>query len=328
MNDNRSVTAVFIPNGPFSLNISVNGNGSVTSPGTGIQGPYNCSEVVGLIAEVDPGYAFISWGGNNTTIANPGYPSTNFTMYDNYSITANFGLLPTSSFGDANGDGNISIMDYSAVRQMLFGKRAFNPGGDADQNGILNILDYSYVRLMLFGKKPVVDKYEVSYDFLSGAGSNRWAKINTISSTPPANHFDNESGWTAATTTDYNNISLTDSNIWSIAGTPGNYSALQCKFALVEIPSSITSIGVTLNGSSNINGSTLRFWSWNFSSSSWTQIGSFSMTTTIASHSSWTAWDKVYANYINGSNMFILASLNTSAADLNIDYIKLSVAHP
>ena len=330
MNSNQSVTAVFIPNGPFFLNISVNGNGFVTSPsGTSPYGPYNCSDVVDLKAEVESGYEFISWSPDTGTIDNPYLPSTTITMYDNYSITANFGLPPTGFYGDANRDGNLSLSDYSAVQRMRFGKTPFNPGGDANIDGNLSLSDYSTVQRMRFGKTPIVDKYEVSYDFLSGAGSNKWAKRNTISVTPPDNNFDSESGWTNASPTDYSNISLTDSNVWSITGTPGNYSALQCKFTIVNNPVNITSIGVTLNGSSNITSSTLRLWAWNFTTNSWSQIGSnFTMNTSIASYSLWTAWGKVYTNYINSSNMFILASLNTSAADLNIDYIKLSVAHP
>ena len=95
-------------------------------------------------------------------------------------------------------------------------------------------------------------------------------------------------------------------------------------------PADITSIGVTHNGSSNINGSILRFYVWNFSASSWRQIGTdFSMTTGIASYTSWSFWGKVYASYINPtSQMFILATLNTTNASLNVDYIKLEIAHP
>src|SRR5690606_15305916 len=103
----------------------------------------------------------------------------------------------------------------------------------------------------------------------------------------------------------------------------------QCKFTVVNNPADITSIGVTLTGSSSIDASTLRFYAWNFDTESWTQIGSdFSITTSIASYSSWTAWGKVYADYIDGSQyMYILAVLNTANANLNVDYLKLTVAH-
>ena len=297
---NITVTANFASSEPFYLNVSVNGNGSVTAPGTGTFGPYNCSAVVNLSAAPDLGYEFVSWSGDTATIANPYSPSTNITMNGNYSITANFGLPPTGFYGDANRD------------------------------GVLNLSDYSTVQLMRFGRRPIIDKYEVSYDFLSGADSNKWAMIKTIPSIPPGNNFDAESGWTAAGPTDYANIATTDANVWTISGTAGNYSALQCKFTIVNNPTNITSIGVTLNGSSSINGSILRFYAWNFSASSWTQIGTgLSTNTSISSYPAWAAWGKVYANYIDGSqHMFILAALNTTSANLNIDHIKLSVAYP
>ncbi|MFA5367750.1 MAG: hypothetical protein WC333_07730, partial [Dehalococcoidia bacterium] len=325
-----TVTANFAISGPFNLDISVNGNGSVTDPGEGPSGPYNCGNTIDLLAEPELGYEFVSWSGDISAIANPYSASTTITMYDNYSITANFGLPPTGFYGDANRDGLLSLADYSAVQLMRFGKRPFNPGGDANCDGLLSLSDYSAVQLMRFGKRPIVDKYEVSYDFLSGADSNKWAKSKTIASAPPADNFDNESGWTNATAGNYDDIALTDDNVWTITGASGLYSALQCKFTVVNNPADITSIGVTLTGSSSIDASTLRFYAWNFDTESWTQIGSdFSITTSIASYSSWTAWGKVYADYIDGSQyMYILAVLNTANANLNVDYIKLTVAHP
>ena len=172
---------------------------------------------------------------------------------------------------------------------------------------------------------------EPARDFLSGADSNRWARSNTLNALPPTltSTFDSAPpGWTNATAPDYSNIALNDSSVWTITGTPGNYSAIQCKFTLAEIPDSIVSIGVTLNGSSGTNGSTLRFWAWNFNASSWTQVGSFTLNTSVSSCSAWTAWGKVFSSYISGSNMFILAALNTSNTNLNVDYIKLDIAYP
>ncbi|MFA5056367.1 MAG: S8 family serine peptidase [Dehalococcoidia bacterium] len=329
--DNITVTANFVSGEPFYLDISVNGNGSVTGPGEGTFGPYNCDNTIDLLAEPELGYEFVSWSGDISAIANPYSASTTITMYDDYSITANFGLPATGFYGNADQDGMLSIGDYSSLRLMLFNKQSFNPGGDADQDGTLSIGDYSHLRLMLFNKQPIVDKYEVSYDFLSGASSNKWAKSKTVSSVPPADNYDNESGWTdAIIPNDYDDIALTDSDVWTITGSPGLYSALQCKFTVVNNPADITSIGITLNGSSSIAGSTLRFYAWNFDTESWTQIGSdFSMTTSIASYSSWAAWGKVYADYIDGSQyMYILAILNTANANINVDYLKLTVAHP
>jgi Leucine-rich repeat (LRR) protein len=281
---------------------------------------------------------------NNSEIATSDYVNLAFNPLSTASINTYVPALqprgvhvdystPTGLYGDANGDGELSIMDYSSVRLMLFGKKAFNPGGDANKDGELSIMDYSSIRLMLFGKKASENRYEDSYDFalrFSPVGSECWAKSNSISALPLAlsDNFDTDpDGWVAAGSADYGNIASTNGNVWTITGTPGNYSALQCKFVLGENTDAVTSIGVTLNGSAETNGDSLQFWAWNFNASSWTQIGStFPMTTDIASYVAWTAWGKVYADYIDGDGyMYILANLASANADLNVDYIKLNV---
>jgi hypothetical protein len=231
--------------------------------------------------------------------------------------------------GDANGDGEISIMDYSALKLMLLGRMAFVPGGDANGDGELSIMDYSALKLMLLGKRSSENLYEVSCDFSYGAMSDRWARSNSMPATPPTlsdNFGTSPDGWVNASPTDYNKILLTDSNVWTIAGTPGNYSALQCKFSIDVNPDAITSIGVTLNGSAETNGDKLQLWVWDFDAGAWTQIGgNLSMSTDIASYTAWTAWGKVYADYIDDDGyMYILANLNNANQDFNVDYIKLT----
>jgi len=313
--------------------------GTVTTPGIGNYS-YVCNTSVPITAVADPCYHFINWTGSGVDagkVANPNASSTTILMDGNYSVQANF--IPTSGFyGDASGDCEIDIMDYASVRLMLFGKKAFNPGADANPDGELDIMDYASVRLMLFGKKPILAKYEVSYDFTSGNDSNKWAKSSSISAPPPALNktFETDTGWVNATATQYNNISITDGAVWNISGASGKYAALQCKFTLVEAAANITSIGITLNGSAKTNGDILKLWAWNFSSSSWKQLGiygsgttNFSMTTNIATYSAWTAWGKVYSNFIDSNGyMYILANLNNASEYLYVDYIKLTVAHP
>ena len=60
------------------------------------------------------------------------------------------------------------------------------------------------------------------------------------------------------------------------------------------------------------------------------QLGAdLSITTNLSTYTIWSFWGKVYSSYIDPSyHMFILAILNTPAANLNINYIKLYVAHP
>jgi C1A family cysteine protease len=337
MNGNYSIRANFVSVGSFYLNISSTANGTVTTPGIG-SFTRNCSQVVNLSAIPAQGYTFTGWSGNTSTIANVSAANTNITMNGNYSISANFSLLPTGFYGDANRDGDINVLDYSAVKLMILGKTRLDAGGDANHDGDINVMDYSAVKLMILGKTPRIDKYEVLYNFSSGTGSNKWARNSSISAPPPALNktFETDTGWTNATTEQYNNISSTDGNVWNISGASGKYAALQCKFtidSIVGAAANITSIGITFNGSAKTGGDVLQFYAWNFSSNSWNQIGSNrSMTTNISTYTEWALgnkWGKVYTNYINGSGyMYILANLNNVSENLYVDYIKLAILHP
>jgi uncharacterized repeat protein (TIGR02543 family) len=95
MDDSYSITANFAPEpGWYSLTISSTPGGNVTEPGMGTTYVYGNSTVVNLTAVNYTGYQFVGWTGNVTTIADVNAASTNITMNDSYSITANFALEP------------------------------------------------------------------------------------------------------------------------------------------------------------------------------------------------------------------------------------------
>jgi len=86
-----SVTANFELNpGWCSLTVS-SGGGSVTTPGEGVF-VYAVNTTVDLVAESNEGYPFLKWAGDIDTIADIRATVTNVTMYDSYSITAQFGV--------------------------------------------------------------------------------------------------------------------------------------------------------------------------------------------------------------------------------------------
>jgi hypothetical protein len=92
MHDSYSITASFeIDEGWCSLTTSSTEGGSVTEPGEGIH-VYQANAPVSLVAQADERYHFVGWTGDVAAIGNPGAASTNITMYDSYSITANFEL--------------------------------------------------------------------------------------------------------------------------------------------------------------------------------------------------------------------------------------------
>jgi hypothetical protein len=94
MYDCYSITANFeLDEGWYSLTISSTEGGEVTTPGEGTF-VYAASTVVGLVAEPGEHYDFVEWTGDVSTIADVYTASTNITMNDSYSITADFELEP------------------------------------------------------------------------------------------------------------------------------------------------------------------------------------------------------------------------------------------
>ncbi len=92
MYDSYSITANFeIDEGWCSLTTFSTEGGSVNEPGEGTH-IYEVDTPVSLAAHPDQHYHFVRWTGDVTAIANPEAASTNITMYDSYSITANFEL--------------------------------------------------------------------------------------------------------------------------------------------------------------------------------------------------------------------------------------------
>ena len=78
----------------YNLRVSSTSGGSVTSPG---EGTFACNEgeVINLVATPDTGCQFIEWTGDVGNVANVNAASTIITMNGDYSITANFELMPT-----------------------------------------------------------------------------------------------------------------------------------------------------------------------------------------------------------------------------------------
>jgi hypothetical protein len=92
MSDSYSITANFeIDEGWCSLTTSSTEGGSVTEPGEGTH-VYQANTPVSLAAQADELYHFVDWTGDVAAIGNPQAASTNITMTDSYSITANFEL--------------------------------------------------------------------------------------------------------------------------------------------------------------------------------------------------------------------------------------------
>ena len=269
-------------------------------------------------------------------------PTVSATMSATPSPTPS--ATPTATprqYGDADGDYDIDAADFSQVRQVILEKDPPNAGTDADADADVDPADFSQVRNIIFEMASASDMEIATYDFSTGAGVDNvavWKNIAAI----PADHFGNETGWTEATSPQYNNISLEDTGDWTIDGVAGNYTALQCRFGIGEAPGNITCIDVSLVGSSEVEGDLMRFYLWNASGGAWTSLGEwasggmvdFSMSTGEDSYSANTFYlglslGEVFDDYVDGSgDMYVLYAHNTSDRDLTIDYIDVQVMTP
>jgi alpha-tubulin suppressor-like RCC1 family protein len=79
------------PEGYYGLEVTSTYGGSVTTPGEELFA-YAPDTTVELVAEPDDHHHFVNWTGDVDTISDVTAPATNITMYDNYSIIANFEL--------------------------------------------------------------------------------------------------------------------------------------------------------------------------------------------------------------------------------------------
>ncbi len=104
MNANKTVTAVFSEIPTYTLQLSINGQGTITpSPGSYIHEP---GDLVAISATPAEGWRFVNWTGG---VADPNSPSTTVTLDANKNITANF--APRDSFAltvNIEGEGSTS----------------------------------------------------------------------------------------------------------------------------------------------------------------------------------------------------------------------------
>jgi hypothetical protein len=96
MDEAKSVTANFALLS-YDLTVSSTDGGEATSPGEDTF-TYDCGTVVDLVTAAEEGYYFVNWSGDVDTIANINAPTTTITMMGDYSITADFELIPPGQF--------------------------------------------------------------------------------------------------------------------------------------------------------------------------------------------------------------------------------------
>ena len=88
----------------YDLTVSATEGGSVTTPGEGLFGPYDCGTIEDLVATAQGCYEFVNWTGDVSTVADTSDPTTTITVKGDYTVQANFApigpaLLISSSAG-------------------------------------------------------------------------------------------------------------------------------------------------------------------------------------------------------------------------------------
>jgi len=94
MDEAKSLTANFALLS-YDLTADSTDGGEVTSPG---EDTFTCGTVVDLVAVAEEDYYFVNWSGDVDTIANINASTTTITIMGDYSITANFELIPPGQF--------------------------------------------------------------------------------------------------------------------------------------------------------------------------------------------------------------------------------------
>jgi hypothetical protein len=118
-------------------------------------GPYTYGQVITVTASAQAGYLFSGWSVTGaSTLSNSTALSTSLTVYDNFTLTANFTVRP---LGDINGDGVVDEKDLAILNARLNGFD-ISPytAADCDLNhdGHVTTADRVILRRILNGPAP------------------------------------------------------------------------------------------------------------------------------------------------------------------------------
>ena len=110
MNDDYSITVNFepLPSVEYSLTMNSTEGGEVTIPG---EGSFTCDagKVVNLLAVADEHYQFVEWTGDVDHVDDIYAAETTITVWDDYSITANFELVEYTLSVNSTEGGSVTV---------------------------------------------------------------------------------------------------------------------------------------------------------------------------------------------------------------------------
>lgn len=188
--------------------------------------------------------------------------------------------------------------------------------------------------LLVMAALPVASAATTTYDYSSGAGTNKWAYLEECSVKPPSGNSEPNTEFSSG---EYNNINENDGTMQENEASVGSYAAHRFNFTISENIDSISQIYVFWNGIGldtllllPINGATLYIW--NYDSGSYEQLNTTSdenevdLTGTITSN---------IGNYMDANgHLIILVEQNSKTSTLLVaskiytDYSRLTLLLP
>ena len=164
-----------------------------------------------------------------------------------------------------------------------------------------------------------------TYDFTSGAGSNKWGYELEVSASPPSTN-----DTPSSTTMTYSNISSDNSTYEQAYIKNGNYAAQRFKFTISENRTGVTQIDVLWNGMADRKLGTEggRLYIWNFDSGSYSLLNSSSVDTDVNITGTITSTP---ANYIDTDGILYLILITNQSSSTNkeamvdTDYVKVDI---
>ncbi|MCJ7575357.1 MAG: Ig-like domain-containing protein, partial [Dehalococcoidia bacterium] len=227
----------------YNLTADSTDGGSVTDPGEGTF-PYDCGDVVDLLATPDEVYRFDEWTGDVSTIADVNAAATNITMNGDYEITANFEqlvattlvLLPESDTNPVDTTHNLTatvrdqfsnVMAGVAVTWNISGVGSFSGipesptdvDGQADAVITSSVPGTSTVRCEVTGNPSVYDTATKDWTYTPEATT-----LELLPETD-SNPVDTTHNLTATVRDQFSNVMAGVAVTWNISGV-GSFSGI------------------------------------------------------------------------------------------------------
>lgn len=167
---------------------------------------------------------------------------------------------------------------------------------------------------------------DYTYDFASGAGTDKWAYESGNSGGQPPLPGTSPSISNEVLFTSYTQIAYPDDVSYTTTASGNKYRSQRFVFTVNEDPVDIVSLYVEWKGYSEAASSILYIW--NYATVSWEEVGSHSLTTGDAVISA--TYTSNIGNYIDASGLLHIAATGPWAnkLPLHTDYIEVVVTAP